>query len=107
MVIGPTPSAWAALPRPMYTSAGRKRRCSSRDIEVCIVVSSAQHSEQTLTPFRICGKGRVRPVPSLHRGLLLLGRRHLLLQPVGDHGGDLEIVLLEHHEVAVSVDADV
>src|SRR5262249_47492531 len=45
---------------------------------------------------------------SAHRGLLPdLNRGDALVQPVGDHCGDLEIVLLMHQEVAISADADV
>src|SRR4051812_6348418 len=36
-----------------------------------------------------------------------LGRRHALVQPVGDHCGDFHIVLLQHDEVAVAADANV
>src|ERR1700682_4049194 len=32
--------------------------------------------------------------------------RQILLQPLRDHGGDLPVVLLQHHDVAVTADAE-
>src|SRR5262245_48030759 len=47
------------------------------------------------------------PLPTLQACEVLLRRRHRLLEPLIDHRGDLVIVILLHHDVAVALDSEV
>src|SRR5262249_47390304 len=81
----------------------KKLACAvpTKDGAARIETAGAHGAHEISYTWRDCASA---PLPTLQERVLLR-RRHRLLQPSIDHRGDLLVVLLLHHHMAVALDA--